>query len=856
MDLWSSGREARLARFEEFFQDNENVLALELKDKLVDAEELRELREKAVEYDAIKAELAQSTTKSRQLKESNERLSEELCARLSSRQHDFDEEHKQLLTELEGYKLQLDEARELTKRRDTTKISRSIPGPDGRSSPSPSGESRGVSKVIHNEMVKKYNNAVERLADVSKARDTLELKVRDLKQRIRNWDAYKTQAEHKADQSKEQISQQKDENKNLRARIEELERDARNQHGSDDGNGLRRSHPPPALTQSLSKPLARGPALSAPPEVRRDSDRDPGLQNVVARNLIFLPSQYGAFSTPNTRAATPQHLSSVTSTHAHEDIETNLRSSPEPILPPIPRVLNPDHTKIAATQFVGLEPESHPASDGTTEGSTEGSSPSAANDKPMEQNEDIPVQESPETPVVISTRRVKRKRGKEVTDSPVKSRVKKELLSSSPIVMATFNNMRFHESMDLDEIGEKIDTPKKRRQFATLRQVSDSSIISPRDSFHDHAHDSRVEIANPPKIAPPKTTSVLQPVSPNRKILPRTSTVKPPKRRRVVDERAIETVAEDGELQGVTNDPIDKPAPQPVSDDATILASLMERPSPQKKPLNSSKLVFPKKPFTPSTSSGSRGALLPAASTDARADHASRELLPTSLTDPDHSRLRYSSSTVGTSHDVDSPSLRSKIAPRTSGQKAIPSTRQSTKNVPFRNLPLESLGVEHFKVNPRFNNGYNFAFKDVVRGQEQRRELQGCIKPDCCGGKFRALALELYRDPQDSEARGKEEKMLKEYLGDNSWKLKGMLQEERKETMIQAMTRDLSNKYGKHRHAYARSKTPPGFWNPDFPTTQEQEVTRGQQHQYERDMVELRYKESMRPGGAYMFRDE
>jgi hypothetical protein len=99
-------------------------------------------------------------------------------------------------------------------------------------------------------------------------------------------------------------------------------------------------------------------------------------------------------------------------------------------------------------------------------------------------------------------------------------------------------------------------------------------------------------------------------------------------------------------------------------------------------------------------------------------------------------------------------------------------------------------------------------------------------------------------------------RILKEFLGDNAHKIRNMSKAEKDETLLQARTRELANKHGKHRHAYERRQSPPGFWRLDFPSTQEERDDRRKIEQHEQVLVAQRYGEAMRPGGAYVFRDE
>ncbi|EME48137.1 hypothetical protein DOTSEDRAFT_102454, partial [Dothistroma septosporum NZE10] len=58
----------------------------------------------------------------------------------------------------------------------------------------------------------------------------------------------------------------------------------------------------------------------------------------------------------------------------------------------------------------------------------------------------------------------------------------------------------------------------------------------------------------------------------------------------------------------------------------------------------------------------------------------------------------------------------------------------------------------------------------------------------------------------------------------------------------------------KHKTAFQRRSTPPGFWDTGFPSTQEDEVNRAQAKEAERREVEQRYREAMREAGRWKFR--
>jgi hypothetical protein len=179
--------------------------------------------------------------------------------------------------------------------------------------------------------------------------------------------------------------------------------------------------------------------------------------------------------------------------------------------------------------------------------------------------------------------------------------------------------------------------------------------------------------------------------------------------------------------------------------------------------------------------------------------------------------------------------------------------RQPSPQSRIRDRPLSELKLSDFKPNPKFNQGYSYAFAETVRKRADRACLLGCTRPECCGGAFRALA-----EAGPPLSSSQEEKLLEDYLGDayDTMQLTQMSSDERNELIVQARTRELANKHGKHRHAYERHNTPPGFWDVGWPSTQEQQKYAEQAKELEKRMIAERRQEAMRKGGRYMFRDE
>lgn len=171
---------------------------------------------------------------------------------------------------------------------------------------------------------------------------------------------------------------------------------------------------------------------------------------------------------------------------------------------------------------------------------------------------------------------------------------------------------------------------------------------------------------------------------------------------------------------------------------------------------------------------------------------------------------------------------------------------------PLRERPKSELCITDFKVNPAVNEGYDYAFTEVVRNKDDRATLTGCVEEDCCGPMFRlqARAMRGQTGPSDFQA------LLEKYMGDEAWKLSTMSKPEKEDLWVDAKMRELANEIGKHRHRYHRAASPAGFWRMDFPSTQEEERDKEEAARMVRKMVDERYREAMRPGGRWLFRDE
>ncbi|KAF2717823.1 hypothetical protein K431DRAFT_288252 [Polychaeton citri CBS 116435] len=171
---------------------------------------------------------------------------------------------------------------------------------------------------------------------------------------------------------------------------------------------------------------------------------------------------------------------------------------------------------------------------------------------------------------------------------------------------------------------------------------------------------------------------------------------------------------------------------------------------------------------------------------------------------------------------------------------------------PLRSRPLAQLHAEDFKINPKYM-GTSFAFADSLRARDQKKCAVGCTRPGCCGDAFRGLV-----EAGALRASGKSDaEMFEGYLG-SGWEavVGGYGPERRQELLETARAYALSTEHGKHRQAFERRSTPPGFWDVDFPNTQQVAANRQRADKMQQQQVEQRYLEAMRPNGRWLFRDE
>lgn len=183
---------------------------------------------------------------------------------------------------------------------------------------------------------------------------------------------------------------------------------------------------------------------------------------------------------------------------------------------------------------------------------------------------------------------------------------------------------------------------------------------------------------------------------------------------------------------------------------------------------------------------------------------------------------------------------------------------------PLRSRPLQRLSLDDFKINPAFNDYRGYAYNETVRKKAERHCLPGCTR-ECCADIRRFAEAGLL--PSVPRKRGlfdssqddidDDELTLQGYLGFGYKRMtKGATAEQKKKMLVDARAKAFADQHGKHRQVYERRNTPPGFWRTDMPTTQEDEEDKAEALKQERQKVEERWREAMRGGSRYVFRDE
>ncbi|KAF2168058.1 hypothetical protein M409DRAFT_53381 [Zasmidium cellare ATCC 36951] len=481
------------------------------------------------------------------------------------------------------------------------------------------------------------------------------------------------------------------------------------------------------------------------------------------------------------------------------------------------------------------------------------SSQTTVDDTPAEETTISPHGEdasSDNEPVFVSARSLKRKGGVSGQDERPAQRIKQEPKSQERPIELTSSPQRIpertvhHQISDLDAVGTRMITPRKPQRISEIRErASSEEATRARPSLNRNASsysegDEPVQDAltaeHHPKPDHHKgplnsvtrrqshsgnqhlVNAPLRPISVNVPTASRTSgrpSNGKSKLRRTGAKDKIRLLSEDGEESSQA-----APDDQAGEADDNRLENLLNEPPPERTPTLARR---PQQPVTISRKTRQAPTI------------ASIPTPESVIKRPSPQKLRRSPLKRLRQHQNSPPPLR-------------------PEDESLRSKHVINLKLDDFKINPKYM-GTTHAFTDTLRGRDARRNLHACTRPDCCGG-----ALQKVIAMGGTELTGKTDaQALEAFLGED-WRdhMGGYSAEKRKEITTQAHVFVLANQHGKHKSAFERRSTPPGFWDTDFPTTQQIEENRKQADEMERRQVEDRWREAMREGGRWLFRDE
>ncbi|MCJ1279603.1 hypothetical protein MMC21_007427 [Puttea exsequens] len=552
--------------------------------------------------------------------------------------------------------------------------------------------------------------------------------------------------------------------------------------------------------------------------------------------------------------------------------------------------------------------------------------------------------------VIASERSLKRKRpakssqenkimDKGSNGTSKRSALKREQLSSSPLHSLPILPPGLPEdSMDLDDVGDRLDTPRKnlRREALGMQSSMLQQLDAPDDAMLERswtapgedsskAGNAQVEDErqnptkhndrnNPRSLAATKTASlvfkgsktpsakgyptptttgsngfgasatrreeqqrqfelaspILRPTENNSHLLPRNSETlardkRPcPPSRRDRGEAYVPALAEDGEDSGPVNPRKKGDSSLQTSmisleaaDAHHRLGHLLNDPTPTKVPSgavhdNLFEACKFKTPVNRATALASPRSAITYKSMPAK--RVEPKDIYTLRSSPDHTR-----NSPGKDRSSSAKALDERSGAQSTAQKPPPLKPSETRpeQEPLRARPLNRLNLEDFRLNPAHSD---YAYHETIRKHDEKRAIGGCTLRNCSRCKDLRKFVQnsgyttlrkIGESPEEAN-----ERLLLDFLGGDHRRLKRMSTDEKVDMLMQAKIREFADKHGKHRQMYSRAKTPPGMWNVDFPTTQEEVENREAARKIEREKVEERFFEALRPGGRYVFADE
>ena len=446
----------------------------------------------------------------------------------------------------------------------------------------------------------------------------------------------------------------------------------------------------------------------------------------------------------------------------------------------------------------------------------------------------VMIKEEPSSdgPVIVSERSLRKRRRESSVEIP---RVKIEAkIDSSPSAFLTTRDVTPQESLDLGDHDAPIMTPRKRIETETIYEPENAYNSVPKVIMSNGL--TTVKRRLPSTWFAGHHSSVLAPISANSPAV-RSNSVMSAKSRKHALDKAIAVLADDGGPYDATIHHFNR--------ERTLQSGLM--PARRVDVLLNGEEVDLQVPLPRKVAQTRHQA---ASGRGTGEFSVKKRLLP-------FEQMQLDSESRDANITTTTPNKSRASLVANSSHKQVSSRLYETPDQKLREKPLSELRSSDFKINPTTNDGHDFAFTEVVRDRAERACLPGCVDLHCCGKEYRKLAIsQRPNSPLSATELETETKLLKGHLGELSFKLTGMTKEKRYELWVEAKTQELANKFGKHRHRFSRMQSPPGFWNADFPSTQELQADKEESERREKKSIQAKRREALRPGGKWVFRDE
>ncbi|KAL9059696.1 MAG: hypothetical protein Q9162_000997 [Coniocarpon cinnabarinum] len=476
--------------------------------------------------------------------------------------------------------------------------------------------------------------------------------------------------------------------------------------------------------------------------------------------------------------------------------------------------------------------------------------------------------------------------------------VKEESDGSRDAAIQAMPELRQQGTGDLDE-ETTIITPRKRRRLERAQNVRRANGMSHRmasnlsyDRAESLPHDMptveasrsnealRISfhetIPDESKSKPLGTsTDILSPIDANQQVLPRSARSTMSKKRRLNKDSDIKQFAEDGESFGsktrkTKHTAVAQPRLQALLEGPTSLNTHVVQ-SPGNTRTHHNTKAF-------DAASDERALYTPRGPPKSREGTANVTNKEHAVTVIDLERQALDPQSLRTPRTAPALTRCTKpdvnAAPTAPTPATLPRSRHANNppsrptshypGVPLRSLSPSRLTLADFKINPNANSNETFAYQETLRKASEKACRPGCTDPDCCGGYWRKFAEMHYAISLDSEDPSNdlthaEHQLLVNFLGGGPWaqqRAKNLSGKERRDMILDARAAELAQRHGKHRQRFQRRRTPPGFWNEDFPNTQERGREGEEAEVMRREMVRERWREALRDDGVWKFGDE